>query len=358
MYDPTVITAASRLEQFAACPFAYYVTYNLKAKERKIYQVRHTDLGVLFHEVLAVFSRQLSEEGVTWGSLTREEITERAALCVEQSLADENVLFSSARNRHVLNKVKRICAASLWALCEHVKRGVFTPAGMEMDFKPDSPLTSLEVHLNNQRRLVLTGRIDRVDILHTADGNLFVKIIDYKSGKMKFDIGEVLLGTQLQLMLYMDALLKNANQLFGDGKTKWTAQPGGVFYFHIDDPLLPMDEEAETDEQQEALLLKCFRMSGLALADKEAVTGMDKGLHEGGESPIIPVGITQTGTFTKASSVSDGESFAQLGQDVREKIKEIGQLMTEGVIAPNPLVSGRKSACDYCRYGAICQISV
>jgi ATP-dependent helicase/nuclease subunit B len=359
LYGPNVVTAASRLEQYAACPFAYFVTYNLKAKERKIYQVRHMDLGVLFHEVLLLFSTEITEEGISWGKLTREEIAERAGRHVERFISetDDHVLRSTARNRHVLEKAKRICVTSLWALNEHVKRGSFIPAGAELAFTPQSPLTSLEVLLNNKRRLILTGRIDRVDIYDAHDGCRYVKIIDYKSGKKKFELSEVLLGTQLQLVLYMNVLLKNAAQLFGDNAARIETRPGGVFYFHIDDPVIAADNWMEAEER-EALLLKAFRMSGLALAEPEAVTGMDEKLRNGGDSLIIPVSINKSGAFGKSSSVAGLEEFEQLGRDAEEKIKEIGQRMTGGDIKPEPVVKGRNSECDYCRYGGICGAGV
>ncbi|MDR1663649.1 MAG: PD-(D/E)XK nuclease family protein, partial [Clostridiales bacterium] len=360
LYGKTVVTAASRLERFSECPFAYYVTYNLKARERKVYQVQPADLGVVFHEVLELFTKRMAAENIPWGSLTREELGARVDGCVEAAVPTEAALRGTARNQHILRKVKRICAASVWALCEHLKRGVFEPAAAELEFSGGNaglPVTSLEIFLNEERKLVLTGRIDRVDIMRAADGAVYVKIIDYKSGNVKFDLAEVLSGVQLQLILYMKALLKNAKALFGRAGEEniWLeTKPGGVFYFHIDDPILPAGAASLDPERKEEMLLKCFRMSGLALAETEAVTGMDGALAEGGESPVIPVSINRNGAFGKTSSVAAFEYFEQLGAAVEEKAKEIGRRMTEGVITPDPHVKGRRSACDFCRYGAVC----
>lgn len=358
LYGPTVVTAASRMEKFTECPFAYFVTYNLHARERKIYQVQSSDLGVVFHEVLAMFSRQMADESLDWRALDRAEITRRVENCVEAAVPETgHALHSSERNRYMIRRVKRICVTSVWALAEHIRRGSFLPAGVELDFSAGSPVTTLEVRLNRQRKLILTGRIDRVDILR-ADGVCYVKIIDYKSGRTRFDLSEVLLGTQLQLMLYMNALLKNGRALFGEDQIALEARPGGVFYFNIDDPILSADDELE-EEQREALLLKCFRMSGLALAEPEALTGMDAGLlSDGGESLIIPVTVNKNGAFGKLSSVADLETFERLGRVVEEKIKEIGLKMTEGVIEPDPCRNKNYNVCDYCRYSAICGHSI
>jgi ATP-dependent helicase/nuclease subunit B len=163
------------------------------------------------------------------------------------------------------------------------------------------------------------------------------------------------MGTQLQLILYMNALLKNTGLLFGEGAARIEAKPGGIFYFHIDDPVLASDDVLNANER-EAMLLKAFKMSGLAIADKEPLIGMDNNLQESGSSLVIPVSINKNGTFSKNSSIMDGESFEQLGIQVEGKIKEIGLRMTEGDIEANPLTKGNFSACNYCRYGGICRL--
>jgi hypothetical protein len=159
-------------------------------------------------------------------------------------------------------------------------------------------------------------------------------------------------GTQLQLVLYMNALLKNADAVFGDGSVKIEAKPGGMFYFHIDDPVLSSNTPLDPAEREQKLL-KCFKMSGLALNEKDAVNGIDEGASERG-SDIIPVKINKDGSFGKASSVEDADYFERLGEAVIDKAKEIGDMMTDGFIEPKPYTKGNASACDYCLFHSIC----
>ena len=42
------------------------------------------------------------------------------------------------------------------------------------------------------------------------DGSLYVKVIDYKSGSTKLDLGKVYYGLQLQLVLYLEAAMAMA----------------------------------------------------------------------------------------------------------------------------------------------------
>jgi len=335
LYGNKLITAASRLESFARCPFAYFMTYILKARPRKRFEVLPTDLGSLFHDVLAQFSKLWSSDT---SSLTRADIASRVGEIIAQLTADSNIYNDTARNRHVLDKVRRTSAASIWALNEHIKLGEFTPTLVEQEIR-----TRDGILLPNGRELILTGIVDRVDTLNVG-GDEYVKIIDYKSGNTKFSLDEARRGIQLQLMIYMNVLTSTRN-----------AKPGGMFYFPIGDPLLDTNILLD-DKLREAGLLKQFKMSGIALADETALTAMDKTLEPGAGSAIIPVALNKDGRFKKtaAPTALSPEDFAELGREVENKIAELGQRMTCGDISAQPYVTGPKSPCRFCNYGAVC----
>jgi ATP-dependent helicase/nuclease subunit B len=232
-----------------------------------------------------------------------------------------------------------VSTASIWALCEHLKLGEYTPTAAE-----EQILTKDKIVLDNGKKLSLTGIVDRVDVLETG-GETYVKIIDYKSGATKFNLDEVRQGVQLQLMLYMNVILAQRG-----------AKPGGMFYFPIDDPILSTDI-ALSDEMREAGLLKQFKMSGVALAEDAVMAGLDKTLAPGVSSDVIPVGKNKDGRFSKASqgATLGLDEFLALGQEVDAVIKNLGQRMTCGDISAVPYTKGAKSPCQFCGYGAICR---
>jgi len=337
LYGDNITTAASRLESFARCPFAYFMTYILKARPRKRFEVLPTDLGSLFHDVLAQFSKRFWN-GNKDIALTRGEIAGYVDEIVNTITSESNIYHDSARNRHVLSKVRRVSAASIWALCEHIKLGEFTPTFAEQEIR-----TTESILLANGKNLTITGFVDRVDTL-TANGEEYIKIIDYKSGSTKFNVEEARKGIQLQLMIYMNVLTAMRN-----------AKPGGMFYFPIDDPILSTDILL-SDELREAGLLKQFKMSGIALADDTAIAGLDKTLAPGTGSDVIPVAINKDGRYKKSTQPTALalDEFLTLGQAVEGKIKELGERMTCGDISAEPYTKGLKSPCNFCGFGAIC----
>ena len=340
LYGKIIITAASRLESFASCPFAYFMTYLLKARERKHFDVLFSDLGSLFHDILAQFSKRTWING-NIPDFSRTEISQIVNELVGQITIDSAIFNSSARNRHILDKVRNVATASIWALSEHLKQGKFEPSFTEHEI-----FLNPGINLEDGRQLRLTGQVDRIDLFHSSDGNDYIKVIDYKSGQTKFNIDEVKQGTQLQLMLYMNTLLKTL-------ETGKSPLPGGVFYFPIDDPIINADDLLD-DPVREANILKCFRMSGLTV--ENALTGMDTSLGAGTSSSIIPVSLNKNGTFNKTSqsAILDLDEFSQLGDEVNDIIKGIGDRMIQGDIIASPCIVGKRNPCQYCNYSALC----
>ena len=81
-----------------------------------------------------------------------------------------------------------------------------------------------------------------MDLCETDD-KVYVKIIDYKTGNTSLDLVALYYGLQLQLAVYLDAAVE-LEQKKHPGKQ---VEPAGVFYYHIDDPMLDQEED-ETDE--------------------------------------------------------------------------------------------------------------
>ena len=337
IYGKTIVTSATRLESFSKCPFAFFMNYVLNAYPRKEHQVLHSDLGTIFHNVITGFVTKL-REGQGSDGLDRASIGDMVHTLTQNTSLENEVLHSSARNRHVLAKVTRVASASCHALWEHINSGVYEIAMTEGSLQITTTLNESDVRLS--------GRVDRVDTFRADDGTEYVKIIDYKSGRADFDHDEVRKGVQLQLMLYLNALLEG-------GSNK---KPGGVFYFPIDDPIIHTNERL-SDEERERALLKEFRMSGIV--SEEALDYMDQNLGASGESNVISVKKNKDGSISKASgkTVIQHEEFMRLANEAKEKMAEILIRMKSGDISAKPYKSGKYSPCTYCNYDAVCGVT-
>jgi len=347
LYGKEIVSSISRIEKYVECPFSYFLRYNLKARERTDYKVRDVDLGNVFHDALEMFSDHLQESGLDWSGLDYEYIDKSVeSLFVDFADKGKSDIFSyDAKSAYILEQVKRIAKRSIWALGSHIKSGEFKPLGAEIAFDYNAGMT---VDINNERKFILTGRIDRADIMTKGDES-YVKIIDYKSGSKAFDVTDIYYGRQLQLLTYMGALTKNGDKILGLPKSP---KPGGLFYFKFDDPIANFNTGA-TDAEIYGDILDKFKMSGLVLNDKLVVEGIDNNIEK--NSNIISVGLNKSGEYTSRSgNMVSSEGFERIIDFADKKIGEIGRRIISGEIEAKPYKRGQRTGCDYCPYLAVC----
>lgn len=136
----------------------------------------------------------------------------------------------------------------------------------------------------------LRGRIDRVDVCRGEDNQLYVKVIDYKSGATKLDLLKVYYGLQLQLALYLGAAMELEAKRFPQNQVK----PAGIFYYNVKDPVLNQ-EDVKDPEHPEMDILKKLKMDGLAGAEPEILEKLDRNLAaaKGVESLAVPSNTRQ-----------------------------------------------------------------
>lgn len=346
LYQIPIRSSVSRLEQFVNCPFAHFIKYGLKPKERKMFEVKAPDIGELFHESMESFTGKLKGENLDWRSLEKNQCDKMMDEVIDELVPEygNGVMLSTNRYKYLVKRLKRISRRAVWTLTEHIKKSGFEPSGYEVGFGIGKMYPPIEIELSDGEKIYLEGRIDRVDLLEDEE-NEYIKIIDYKSGNKEFSLSEVYYGIQLQLMIYLDAVLKTKGQ---DGKEK---KPAGIFYFKIDDPMIKTEEKAVEFIENE--IRKKLKMKGLVLKDVNIAYEMDKEL--GRSSDIIPVGLKKDGQFTSNSSAVDEETFMDLIKHVRRLVTEISYEMMKGNIKIAPSKNGQKTACDYCSYTSICQ---
>jgi ATP-dependent helicase/nuclease subunit B len=348
LYGEVMEGSVTRLEQFAACAFAHFATYGLRLTQRELYGVKPTDLGIIFHRAMELFSRKLQNSDYDWRTAPQDWQAETMEQCVDEITEEygAGVLHGSAREEYTIRRVKRILCRAIWALHEQIMAGSFTPTSFEVSFADAGNLEAVNVRLDSQAKLHLQGRIDRIDTADTED-TVYVKIVDYKSGTAKFDPVSLYYGLQLQLVVYLNAALEMERRMHR-GKE---VVPAGIFYYHLDDPVL--EKEADTtDEEMREKLLKKLRPDGVLNSDGEILHLLDRNL--GGDSLVIPAGLKKDGSLKAASSAVSTQQFEQLSGYVSKKMKEMTEEILQGEVSARPYANRTGSACDFCEYADVC----
>lgn len=348
LYGTILNGSVTRLEQYAACAYGHFLKYGLELMERQRFEVAAADIGNLFHDSIDLCFRKVKEEGRSWQTITDEERTGLVKRCVEQVTSDygNTILNSSSRNAYLARRVENITQRTVWALQQQIKRGDFTPAGFEVAFSAADNLDAMKIGLSEDEALHLRGRVDRMDVCEDGE-RVYVKIIDYKSGSTAFDLLALYYGTQLQLVVYMDAVM----EMMGRSHPDKEVVPAGILYYNIADPLVP--KSGQTDQETvDAQILRQLRMNGLINSELDAIRHLDNTIEK--ESDIIPVVLKDGEVQESKSSVANRERFEHLRRFVREKLRTAGVEILDGEIGVEPYKSGPRTACDYCPYHAVC----
>ncbi|MBV7276313.1 helicase-exonuclease AddAB subunit AddB [Clostridium sp. PL3] len=349
LYGNHMNISVSRLERYVECPFSYFMQYGLKAKARKIYNLSSPDLGSFMHSVLQSFSVMLKEDNLSWKDIDREWCEKNVNNIVDTTIAKipGSILNSSKRYNHIANGVKKILTRSVWLITEHIKRGEFIPKGYELSFSNSGDFPPITIKLHSGETVSLIGRVDRVDSME-EEQLTYLRIIDYKSGTKEFKLSDVYYGLQMQLLIYLDAMLTELEE-----KTNKDALPGGILYFKLDDPIIKGKGEL-TDSEIEKRIIKSLRMNGLLLDSLEIVKEMDSEIEK--SSDIIPVSIKKDGTISKSqSSVATLEQFQLLRKYVKDTIGQLCEHILEGNIDIEPCKKKNRNSCEYCIYPSVCQ---
>ncbi|GAB6174601.1 helicase-exonuclease AddAB subunit AddB [Paradesulfitobacterium aromaticivorans] len=355
LYGRRLLASVSRLERFAQCPFSHYADYALRLREREVFQLSRPDMGKFFHGLLYKFAEKVRLQQLDWAALTKEQSQALLAELTPVVAAElpHNILSSSARYRYLTHKLQRTVLHAVRVLSEHARSGVFVPIELEVRFGPGSTLPGVDLPLADGDSLVLQGQIDRIDAA-VLEGQVYMRIIDYKSRESTFSLSDVYYGLDLQLLAYLDVALQGS-ELFLPGMAgveDGEAVPAGFIYFPVLEPRLhelrPLGES-----QLEEKRLKSVKVAGYFLANPSVLQAMDKALADG-KSDLLGLKLNNDGSFRKNSKVLSLEEFQALRVHLYRILKQYGEQILEGDIALAPYRQGKRNGCQYCSYKPVC----
>jgi len=354
LYGPVMHTSVSRMEQFAACPFKFFVHSGLRAEERKRFELDAKEQGSFQHEALAQFHTELKRENKRWREVTPADARGRIARIATELLTTyrDGLLDSTEETRFIA----RVLTSSLQDFVETLvewMRGQyqFDPVAVELPFgQKDSPYWRVE--LGDGLALAFSGRIDRVDLWQPpgSDDALCV-VVDYKSSHKYLDPILLANGLQLQLLTYLNVLRHwpDSHNTFGAARLL----PAGVFYVNLRGKYKrePNRLEALTTVAEARKL--AYRHAGRF--DSRALPHLDaRGAAKGDQ---FNYRLTKYGKITANSreALSSSE-FKALLDSIEAHLVEMGRKAFSGVAMVAPYRKSSLTACDQCEYQSICRM--
>lgn len=344
--DGTLRGSVTKFEQYRSCPFAYFSRYGLQLKERQIYQFAAPDLGMLIHGALRMIGQDLLNQGKQWHDLKTEDIP---MLCrnATEALAphvQHNILMSNAYFEQIKERLIQTLTRTVQRLQEFSSVSDFHMVGLEKSFgREQSNWKAVQFTVSNGMKVVVSGQIDRVDVMRTDEAT-YVVVIDYKSGKKQLDVGQIFTGMELQLVTYMDVALQNI-----PGSTA----PAAILYCYVRNDKETLDslpdEEAKKDNYN-----KNSKLKGFYLDDGDVMKALDTSLN--GYSAFLNIQMKKDGTMSNTTHVMyNGSAWKHMLSVSSKRLRQIAEQITTGDISIRPIRIEQKTPCSFCPYHAVCR---
>ncbi|MBO4940376.1 MAG: exodeoxyribonuclease V subunit gamma [Clostridia bacterium] len=284
------------IESYFSCPFKHFAEKGLKLREREETAVLALDSGNFIHTLLEKVTKKIDKFQ-----------TEAETIAYAKEVGTELLKDS-------VYTVQEDTGSGAYFTEKLVQEGVAVSVAVFRQLKQSS------FQLEETEKTVFTdefyGKIDRVD-----GSEKYVRIIDYKTGKIDDSAAAYYTGQKVQMQLYMSALRDERI-------------PAGVFYFPA------------VAEYRDSLDGR-YRMKGFLNGDTDALLCGDNNLTEGVKSEFFAASLKNDG---KATKIMDEETFRNFLDYSVHVARQGAAELKEGYIAPSPY----KDSCDYCKYGGMC----
>ncbi len=424
---------ATAIEKLSTCGFKYYAEYGLGIREKNQRSFNPTRRGDAIHYVLEKIIGKYSGDIALLCKLERSDLQTLARRCLEEYCEQEtnNTFADDPRSRFLFNNIANSAADVLISMqAEFYARG-YRPKFFELDLNrsnekkyiPENddtlsaPLPSAELYSDGETappepekavsskkyilaapltidvdpslKVVITGRIDRIDMFTVSTGKdekTYVRAVDYKSSAHSFNLFYAANGINIQMLLYLIALLDaNKNNptvnLAAGGLSYIPSKSSGALndensafrllaLNHLESSLLVKDENTEKDlnEYADFVLERIAESDGkkaLLEANPDDLSEAErKELDEYRSSLKKLRGSFETNKF----NCVDAEKFDEMRNDLIAGISKKLENLYKGDISAMPLCHNEKSVnkfdekksynivpCEYCIFGGICK---
>ena len=360
LYGKSLALTASRVDTFYSCRFAFFMQYGLKAKKRRAAKFDALETGTFIHYVLEHALVELGAQQGGAGAAEADAIKRVCRTVVQRYVKEElgGLETKTARFRYLFRRLVKTVEQILDNVLEELRASDFLPIDYEVDFSRGGDLPPVACEEDGVS-VSLSGKVDRVDG-YIKNGRLYLRVMDYKSGKKSFALSDVWYGLNMQMIIYLSALQQQGLERYRSKLAEELNEivPAGVLYVPVRDEL--PDASRDIDEEQLcAMRDKALRRSGLLSDDMELLDAMERGLS--GDGRYLPVSIKvkkgeEEPSLSAKSAVADLEKFGRLARYTRKKLLEMGQELRAGSVDAAPCKKDKNSSyCDWCDFRAACR---
>ncbi len=339
IFGDRISMSPSALEKYVKCHFDYYCSYVLKLQADERNRFSFNDTGTLVHAVLEEFVRSVTDENGFNSELAAQKLDSLPELIDKYAAEHLPAESDSAKMRYTLSRLKRLSRLLAGNVVGEFKNHGFVPTFFEMKigYGEDAKIKPAEYRAENGKTAVFSGIVDRVDLLRRGN-DVYVKVVDYKTGEKDFKIKDIESGLNVQILLYLFNICyghADARAKMGCGEGGRLIPAGAVY---LSSKLGSIKESAECGEE------KILQLAHEQIKRRGVVSG---------DSSIISKNGREDRCVSPDPNGEDG-GFAELNQRLSATVCSIVGSLTGGDASIAPQEDG-KSPCTYCGMRAVCR---
>lgn len=345
-HNNSKFVSPSAVESYYKCPFAYFCKSALKLYKTQPIKLLGADLGNIIHKLFEkIMSDPADPDKFNNAFLTMNDDEIKAHIKEQLDEYYTQVIGGDFGKTEVFKflyeKLKENAFHIVTFVKEELTNSEFRPVATEYVLENDKE-DILTIKISDGKKIIVTGKIDRVDEYTDDKGNKYFRIIDYKTGKnMELDFSRIYLGLNLQMFIYLNYLMKMQTNGITDEQEKELYKQAGVAYFMFGKKPKTFSgkglDETGVIKKEKNQRLTAYKPLGYVVDDiKSAYSKCD-----------------DYAPFKKDNGIVTDKVMTALRDFADNKIKEFGEKLSGGFIEANPV----EGVCSYCDYKNICENS-
>ncbi len=351
LYGGDIALTQSRLEAYRCCPLSHFLTYVLHLSENRRAAFDAINIGTFVHAILENYFREKTATSDDLSDTTadqcRTDVTRIAAEYIRRVSSD--TLQNTVRLKHFLHRLTKAATVVTESLVEELKNSGYRPRFFELKIEKNNALLPSPVlcRTSDGHHAYIYGTIDRVDTYIDGD-QVYVRVIDYKTGTKTFSPHDLDEGKNLQMFLYLRSVLESTHfhAALGASDTSHVL-PGGVMYINAK---LIADSLTHPDESSVTALKKGQKVHGMLLDDNRSIHAINPN--------FLPIRRKNDGTPHKSdlNRLYTEDGWKTICETVASHVVTTAERLKSGVIPADPMKKGYgKGACDTCPFSPICR---
>ena len=350
-----VYLSQTKIDRYLTCPFKYFGSAFLGLDENEKAEINQLVVGNFIHSVLEnVFKKSISE-GISISELSPDERTALTSKAARDYVERELGGVTSAKNEVIIDRIQRVAKPIVEGLCDEFANCRFTPAECELHidrYNKDTPDSIVYKTTNGMHRIIIGGYIDRVDTLKVGN-DVYVRVVDYKTGMKSFSLDDVKEGVNLQMLLYLKAIVETTHKEFRDklgAGEGGQLLPAGIVY--VKTSVADVDIDAPSDELALSEVKKSYERLGASLNDPESLAAMNP--------EFTPMAKSSKKNEPPTPLTYSMDDWAEINRDMEASVVAIADEITGGhiVAKTNAKAGATFHPCKECPYKFICRSAV